>query len=180
MTEKQKQELREQLSDEITQMQAQIQEREVQIKDTETQMNEIKNHVRSMIDQFRQSHFYLSVASHQHYDDDLFFNENNITSYLAELEEYVSHAITYLATREKNPDAPISALSLDNMANKEFDKGTMGIDAPHARDFVNIDDETTQDDEMITNPKDLYRKFEDLAKKGYVGQGHAQSQKTKH
>jgi len=132
-------------------------------------MNLIKTHVWSMIDQFKQSHFYLSVATHMQYDEDLQFNENNVTMYLAELEEYIAHYITYLATREKNPDAPISALSLDNMANKEFDKGQITIDAPHARDYVNVDDETTQDDEILTNPRDLYRKFNDLAAKGLIG-----------
>ena len=70
------------------------------------------------------------------YDDDVTFNENNVTMYLTELEEYISAFITYLAHREKNPDAPISALSLDNMTNKEFDKGAIAIDAPNAHDFV--------------------------------------------
>lgn len=138
-----KEELRKKLDSDAAELQENLRQRDAQIKDTETQMNLIKKHVWSMIDQFKQSHFYLSVATHMQYDDDLQFNENNVTMYLAELEEYIAHYITYLATREKNPDAPISALSLDNMANKEFDKGQITIDAPHARDYVNVDDETT-------------------------------------
>jgi hypothetical protein len=47
---------------------------------------------------------------------------------LSELEEYISNFITFLAQREKNPDAPISALSLDAMANKEFEKGPLLIE----------------------------------------------------
>ncbi len=31
------------------------------------------------------------------YDEDTQFNENNVTLYLAELEEYISLLITYLA-----------------------------------------------------------------------------------
>ncbi len=35
--------------------------------------------------------------------------------YLAELEEYVSLLITYLAYKQENPDAAISSLSLERM-----------------------------------------------------------------
>lgn len=47
------------------------------------------------------------------YDEGTEFNENNVTLYLSELEEYISNFIIFLAQRDKNPDAPISALSLD-------------------------------------------------------------------
>ena len=103
------------------------------------------------------------------YDDEVTFNENNVTMYLTELEEYISAFITYLAHREKDPGAPISALSLDNMTNKEFDKGPIAIDAPNAHDFVAMEDDTTADDEIVTNPMDKYRKYEELAMKGYFG-----------
>jgi len=82
-----------------------------------------------MVEKFKGSHFKLAVASHMQYDADSEFNESNVTLYLAELEEYVSNLITFLAQREKNPDAPISALSLDAMANKEFEKGPLAIDS---------------------------------------------------
>jgi hypothetical protein len=32
-----------------------------------------------------------------HYDEDTQFNENNVTVYLAELEEYIAILITYMA-----------------------------------------------------------------------------------
>ena len=63
------------------------------------------------------------------YDNDSQFNENNVTHFLSEIEEYVTHLITYLAHREKNADAPISALALENVAEKEFDKGPLTINA---------------------------------------------------
>ena len=81
----------------------------------------IKNHVWNMVNKFSTSHFTLAVASHMHYDDDVVFNENNVTLYLSELEEYISNFITYLAQRDRNPEAPIAGLSLENMANKEFE-----------------------------------------------------------
>ena len=62
------------------------------------------------------------MADKQSYDEDTQFNENNISNYLAELEEYVSLFITYMAYKQENPDAAIASLSLDRMAIKEFDK----------------------------------------------------------
>ena len=169
MNDKEKAEVRENLEQEMADMKAQIDAKETQIKVIEGQMTDIKNHVWAMVEKFKDSHFNLSVASHMQYDDDVTFNENNVTMYLTELEEYISVFITYLAHREKNPDAPISALSLEDMQNKEFDKGPIAIDAPNAHDFVAMEDDTTADDEIVTNPMDKYRKYEELAMKGYFG-----------
>jgi hypothetical protein len=80
-----------------------------------------------MVDLFKQSQFFLSVAQHMQYDEETQFNENNVTIYLAELEEYISLLITYLAYKQENPDAAISALSLEKMALKEFDKGPTNV-----------------------------------------------------
>ena len=168
MSEAEKAKEREQLSCQIQEVREKNASKEAQIANIEAQMAQIKNHVHGMVENFSTSHFMLAVASHMNYDEDTVFNENNVTLYLSELEEYISAFITYLAQREKNPDAPISALSLDAMANKEFDKGAIVIDAPAAHDFANVEDETTEADDVVTNPKDLYRKFEELASKGYI------------
>jgi hypothetical protein len=50
-----------------------------------------------MVEAFRRSHFRLAVASSMSYDEGTQFNENNVTYYLAELEEFISNFITYLA-----------------------------------------------------------------------------------
>jgi hypothetical protein len=112
-----------------------------------------------MVDKFRESHFKLSVANHMQYDEDVQFNENNVTLYLSELEEYVSKFINFLAMREKNPDAPISALSLEAMEIKVFNKDAPKIEAPDAKDF--FDDDETAEGEVFTNVKDLYRRVEE-------------------
>jgi len=84
-----------------------------------------------MVEHFKKSHFFLSVAQNQQYDEDTVFNENNVILYLAELEEYISLFITYLAYKQENPDAAISSLSLEKMDVKEFDrnKNQLNIDA---------------------------------------------------
>jgi len=45
------------------------------------------------------------------------------------------------------------------MLNKEFEKGPINIDAPNSNDYNNMEDDATAEDEVITNAKDLYKKF---------------------
>ena len=124
----------------------------------------IKNIVWKMVDKFSESHFTLAVASHMVYDEDVVFNENNVTSYLSELEEYISNFITYLAGREKQPEAAIAGLNLDQMKPKEFDQGVLNIEAPNPHEWPNASDETTTEaDEFIIKPQDLYRKYDELS-----------------
>ena len=104
-----------------------MEEKNAQISEVENQMSNIKNFVQEMIDSFRQSQFFLSVAQSMHYDNETQFNENNVTHYLGELEEYISLIITYMAFKQENPDAAISSLSLEKMAHKEFDKGPINV-----------------------------------------------------
>jgi hypothetical protein len=73
------------------------------------------------------------------YDEETQFKENNVTMYLAELEEYISLLITYLAYKQENPDAAISALSLEKMALKEFDKGPTNVNYTTSINFFIID-----------------------------------------
>lgn len=124
----------------------------------------IKNFVWHMVENFKKSHFFLSVAQNNQYDESTVFNENNVVLYLAELEEYISLFITYMAYKAENPDAAIASLSLDRMAVKEFDKNQLQIDAPMPNDInermVNEDLET--EDEITADPRQLYKRFEDM------------------
>lgn len=124
----------------------------------------IKNFVWYMVENFKKSHFFLSVAQNNQYDEDTVFNENNVVLYLAELEEYISLFITYMAYKQENPDAAISSLSLDRMAVKEFDRNQLHIEAPNPNEIndrmVNEDLET--EDELTADPRQLYKKFEDM------------------
>ena len=74
-------------------------EKERQITSVEEQMGSIKDHVNQMVELFKKSQFFLSVAQNMQYDEETQFNENNVTMYLAELEEYISLLITYMAYR---------------------------------------------------------------------------------
>lgn len=50
-----------------------------------------------MVNGFQEAKFELNVANPMKYDEMTQFNENNITNYLAELEEHISNLITYRA-----------------------------------------------------------------------------------
>ena len=108
-----------------------------------------------MVENFKKSHFFLSVASNNQYDESTGFNENNVVLYLAELEEYISLFITYMAYKAENPDAAIASLSLDRMAVKEFDKNQLQIEAPMPNEInermANEDLET--EDEITADPR---------------------------
>lgn len=136
-------------------------------------MIKIRDYVWNMINKFNESRFHLSVASHQQYDDETQFNENNVTMYLTELEEYVSSFITYLAQREKHTDAHVSALPLDIMTSKDFKADPIAIDAPNATDFVSMEEDTNADDDIVVNPAQKYRKFEEMAQRGFFGANQA-------
>ena len=166
MSNAQKEEAKANLQKEIDECKGQIDNKENQIKDIEGQMIKIRDFVWAMVGKFNDSRFSLAVASHQQYDESTQFNENNVTTYLTELEEYISSFITYLAHREKNPDAHISALPLDIMTSKDFKADPIAIDAPNATDYVSMEDETNADDDIVTNPAEKYRRYEEMALRG--------------
>jgi hypothetical protein len=56
------------------------------------------------------------------YDENTIFNEHNIVQYLAELEEYISSLITYVAFKRDDPNAAISSVPLEALNQKEFNK----------------------------------------------------------
>lgn len=95
-----------------------------------------------------------------------------MTTYLTELEEYISSFITFLAMRDKHQDAHISALPLDHMTSKDFKAEPIAIDAPNATDFVSMEDETN-DEEVQPNMAAHYRKYEEMAKRGFFNNNAA-------
>ena len=94
---------------------------------TKEQLKKIQQHVGVMVDMFKKSKFFLCVAQKMNYEDGITFTENNIVSYLAELEEYISSLITYTAFKREDANAPISSIPLEKLNTKEFSKKTMFV-----------------------------------------------------
>ena len=73
-----------------------------------------------MVEKFKRSKFFLSVAQKMSYDEGFAFNESNIVLYLAELEEYITSLITYNAFKRDDPNAAVSAIPLEKLNPKDF------------------------------------------------------------
>ena len=82
----------------------------------------VQQHVEMMVEMFKRSKFYLSVATKMNYDEGFIFSESNIVSFLAELEEYICSLITYTAFKRDDPQAAISAIPLDKLLIKDFNR----------------------------------------------------------
>ena len=110
-----------------------------------------------MVKMFKASKFFLVVANKMSYDDGINFTENNIVTYLAELEEYISSLITYTAFKKDDPNAPISSIPLENLNAKDHNKKIMTIEPP--TDYqINTDDAPISGDVMgdIISAKALF------------------------
>lgn len=53
----------------------------------------------TLVEKFAKAKFATKVGSKMQYNNETTFNENNITLYLAELEEYFATLIAYLANQ---------------------------------------------------------------------------------
>ena len=114
------------------------------------------------------------------YDDETSFNESNITSYLSELEEYISGLITINAYKKGDPNAAISSVPLDKLTMKEFVNKDLAIDAPVDHEITTDFADTTAlgENEMGTHgddnnyniiyPKDLYNRYHELNQRGLI------------
>ena len=80
-----------------------------------------------MVDLFKKSKFFLSVAQKMSYNEGFVFNESNIVHYLAELEEYISALITYTAFKRDDPNAAISAIPLEKLNQKDFNRRDLTV-----------------------------------------------------
>jgi len=134
----------------------------------------VQQHVEMMVEMFKRSKFYLSVATKMNYDEGFIFSESNIVSFLAELEEYICSLITYTAFKRDDPQAAISAIPLDKLLIKDFNRKDITISIPNTFPEPNLDivdpqylcsDGALPDDDFnITDPRELYGNFKKLLK----------------
>ena len=68
-----------------------------------------------------------------------------------------------MAFKAENKDANISSLGLENIPAKEFDRPNINVEAPNSNeiDMNMMGDDMETEDELTTDPKALFRKFED-------------------
>lgn len=93
-----------------------------EVNDVQEEFDEIQQVVMDLVKQFQLAKFSTKVGQRMQYSDETQFNENNITMYLAELEEYFATLITYIATQRGDNNAAISSIPLEQLNEKMFDK----------------------------------------------------------
>jgi hypothetical protein len=115
-----------------------------------------------MVALFATSHLPLAVAQAMQYDEDTQFTDKNVTQYLAELEEYISVLITHLAYKQEQPNAAISAIPLEKLTMKDFEKGKIKVntadDTKFSRDEPDMEDER---EDLAYTGKELFKKFQE-------------------
>lgn len=106
---------------------------------TKKMFAKVQEPVETMVSGFVTTKFFLSVATKMNYGDGIVFTENNIVSYLAELEEYISSLITYMAFKRDEPNAATSAIPLEQLNDKKFGQRDLEIDPPPAMSYKRED-----------------------------------------
>ena len=106
---------------------------------TKKMFAKVQEPVETMVSGFVTTKFFLSVATKMNYGDGIVFTENNIVSYLAELEEYISSLITYMAFKSDKDNAATSAIPLEQLNEKKFGQRDLEIDAPIAQSYKRDD-----------------------------------------
>ena len=124
------------MEDECKFLEAEIERLNNEAEATKKMFRNIQEHVQIMVELFKRSKFFLSVASRMSYDDGIVYTENNIVSYLAELEEHICSLITYSAFKKDDPNAAISAIPLNQLNHKEFGKKELDIEPPQPTSYA--------------------------------------------
>lgn len=119
--------MQKQLENECKHLESEIDRNIKEADETKTIFKRIQPNVERMIREFSKTKFFLSVANKQHYEAGFNFNESNIISYLAELEEYIAILITYLATKRDDPVAPFALIPLDKLDVKNHNKKEIAV-----------------------------------------------------
>ena len=139
---KEKEQIKDRLRKQIAELRSQMGEKDKQVQGIIKDLGAVKGYCRDMSEKFAHSEFNLVVANKMIYDSDTQFKENNTTSYLAELEEYIAMLITYTAYSQELPDAAVSALSLEKMIPKRDleNQAPLNVSLPLFHiNFINID-----------------------------------------
>lgn len=119
-SQEQKESLRQQMEDELRFYETEIEKSNNVMMLTKKMFAKIQEPVQVMVEAFVSCKFFLSVASKMNYDDGIVFTENNIVAYLAEVEEYISSLVTYMAFKREDPQAATSAIPLEQLNEKKF------------------------------------------------------------
>ena len=147
----------------VASLRKQINEAHMQMNDSREEFIDIQDMVEQMVHKFKVAQFGTRIASGMVYSDTTQFTESNIQQYLAELEELITKLITSVAAIRGDPNAAISAMNMNRLTIKDFNKKEMKIDMSgeadargnSARDY----DHDEIDYDVIQNREKLYAHY---------------------
>ena len=131
------------------------------MNDSREEFIDIQDMVEQMVHKFKVAQFGTRIASGMVYSDTTQFTESNIQQYLAELEELITKLITSVAAIRGDPNAAISAMNMNRLTIKDFNKKEMKIDMVgedrgiSSRDY----DHEEIDYEVIQNRTKLFQHY---------------------
>lgn len=129
----------------------------------QSNFQEVQQMVEKMVTKFKLAKFTAKVAATQSYDENTVFNENNVTNYLAELEEYISSLITFVAIQRNDPNAAISSVPLDALTVKDYENTRITVDnLPETQRWENFTEQmgdAEPEESTCYDAKELYRRY---------------------
>ena len=99
------------------------------------------------------------------YDEHTVFTESNITTYLAELEEYIASLIAYTAHKNGDPNAAVSSVPLNALNSKDFKQAEMAIDPAYD---ITVHTADAEDEEDTTDVNVLYQRFQNKIEQNLI------------
>ena len=112
----------------VASLRKQISDAHMQMNDSREEFIDIQDMVEQMVHKFKVAQFGTRIASGMVYSDTTQFTESNIQQYLAELEELITKLITSVAAIRGDPNAAISAMNMNRLTIKDFNRKEMKID----------------------------------------------------
>jgi len=127
--------------------------------------------VQDMVHKFKVARLNTQISRGMVYDDQTVFNESNIQTYLSELEELITRLITQVAAIRGDPNAPISAMNMNHLTLKDFNKKPLRVDLPMDAGMMSMggkSDMDTQEElievEIMQDSKKCYAFFAETFK----------------
>ena len=136
-----------------------------EINDQEAEFKELQLLCQDLTLDFKEANFQPRVAQQQTYDEHTVFTETNITTYLAELEEYIASLITYTAHKMGDPNASTSSVPFGNLNNKDWLARDMAIDPAFD---ITVQTADQEEEEGTVDVNVLYERFQEKVEKNLI------------
>lgn len=132
----------------------------------QAEFNSMQKTASKLSQQFAAAGYKSKVAQKMVYDEKTIFNEYNVISYMAEMEEYMTKLVRDVASAHGSEFAVISGLPLEMLPTKVHVKAPMQVDVVEPIEQPTVGTE----DELITDKEELLKKYLKIVKEKEASQ----------